>query len=231
MIDTLINWTNQNAGFLTLILFLTTLVLWWVSGIFRALTHKPMFKIGLLDGPTFFCTFPAGKEFNQSPTLRTAAAIYLKITNIGTAPAQIVSVRLGYHNYSFKHTFIWFWLYTTPAIGDFGHTIGENVRIFPFLFQKSVLLHQSISTYLKPGQDTKGVLYFEQPESWGSFKPRTKNESTKVKVLVKDSYGNTYSKRFKVPVVELEYAKKFNSKFGTTLSLIEENPMEEWNQS
>jgi hypothetical protein len=225
-----IDWTNQNSGFLTLILFVVTLVLGWISGIFRALIHKPKFKIGIIQGPTFLSSFSAGKKFNGSETHRTAAAIYLSVTNVGTAPAQIVSVRLGYHNYSFKYTFLWFWLNSTPAIGDFGHTIGENLRVFPFLFQKNYLAVPPVSTYLQSGQETIGVVYFEQPESWGSFKPRVKNGKAKIKILVKDSLGIRYAKTFTIDVVDLNYAKKFNSNFGNTLSLIEENPLEEWSQ-
>lgn len=225
-----IDWTNQNSGFLTLILFVITLVLGWISGIFRALIHKPKFKIGIIQGPTFLSSFSAGKEFNGSETHRTAAAIYLSVTNVGTAPAQIVSVRLGYHNYSFKYTFLWFWLNSIPAIGDFGHTIGENLRVFPFLFQKNYLAVPPVSTYLQSGQETTGVVYFEQPESWGSFKPRVKNGKAKIKILVKDSLGIRYAKTFTIDVVDLNYAKKFNSNFGNTLSLIEENPLEEWSQ-
>lgn len=226
----IIDWTNQNSGFLTLILFVSTLVLGWVSGIFRALMHKPKFQLEINEGPTFISIFPTEKEFNERKTHRTAAAIYLSVTNTGTAPAQIVSVRLGYHNYSFKYTFLWFWLNSTPAIGDFGHTIGENLRVFPFLFQKNHLAAYSDSTYLQSGQHTIGVVYFEQPKSWGGFKPRVKNGQTKIKILVKDSFGKRYAKTFAINVVKLEYARKFNSSFGNTLSLMEEHPLEEWSQ-
>lgn len=225
-----IDWTNQNSGFLTLILFIATLVLGWVSGIFRALRHKPNFQLRIIEGPTFISNFPTEKEFRGGHTHRTAAAIYLSVTNTGTAPAQIVSVRLGYHNYSFKYTFLWFWLNNTPAIGDFGHTIGEYLRVFPFLFQKNHLAAHPISIYLQSGQDAIGVVYFEQPESWGGYKPRVKNGRTKIKVLVKDSFGKRYAKTFAINVVELDYARKFNSKFGNTLSLMEKHPLEEWSQ-
>lgn len=225
-----IDWANQNSGFLTFILFIVTLVLGWTSGIFRALMHKPRFKIGINEGPSFICSFTTEKQLNGAETHRTAAVIYLSVTNTGTAPAQIVSVRLGYHNYSFKYTFLWFWLNSTPAIGDFGHTIGENLRVFPFLFQRNHLAAHPASTYLQSGQNTIGVVYFEQPESWGGFKPRVKNGKSKIKVLVKDSFGNRYAKTFTINVVELDYAKKFNSNFGNTFYLIEEHPLEEWNQ-
>lgn len=226
----IIDWTNQNSGFLTLILFVTTLMLGWVSGIFRALMHKPKFQIEINEGPTFISNFPTEREFKDKKTHRTAAAIYLSVTNKGTAPAQIKSVRLGYHNRSVKYTFLWYWLNSTPSIGDFGHTIGENLRVFPFLFQKNYLAAHPISTYLQSGQHTNGVVYFEQPESWGGFMPREKNGQTKIKLLVIDSFGNKYAKTFAISVVKLEYARKFNSNFGNTLTLMEEHPLEEWGQ-
>jgi hypothetical protein len=226
----LIDWTNHNAGFLALILFVFTLILGWFSGIFRTLRHKPKFKLNISEVPTFISTFETIKEFKGSKTHRTAAVVYLTVTNIGTAPAQIISVDLGYHNYSFKYTFLWDWIHGTPAIGDFGHTIGENLRIFPFLFQKNSHSLTHGVTYLQSGQDAKGIVYFEQPESWGGFKPRIKNNKTKIRILVKDSFGNKYTKNFHINVVDLEYAKKFNSNFGTTLSLMEENPIENWEQ-
>lgn len=228
--QTIIEWTNQNSGFLTFILFFATLALGWLSGIFRALKFKPQFKIGINEGPTFISSFTTEKEFNGFKTHRTAAVIYLSITNIGTAPAQIITVRLGYHNYSFKYTFLWLWLKNTPALGDFGHTIGENLRIFPFLFQKNHLSAHPVCTYLRSGQEAKGVVYFEQPESWGGYVPRVKNGKVKINVLVRDSLGNKYAKVFSINFVELEYAKKFNSNFGNTLTIMDEHPLEEWMQ-
>lgn len=225
-----IDWSNQNSGFLTVILFIISLLLGWISGIFRTLRHQPKFKVGIIQGPTFLSCFSTNKEFNGLEVHRTAAAIYLSVTNVGTAPAQIAYVRLGYHNYSLKYTFLWFWLKSTPAIGDFGHTIGENLRVYPFLLQQNYLTTHTVSTYLESGQQTTGVVYFEQPKSWGSFKPRVQNNKTKIKVLIKDSLGNRYIKKFTIDVVDLDYAKKFNNNFGNTLSLIEENPLEEWQQ-
>ena len=228
--QSIIDWTNLNSGFLTLVLFFATLILGWASGIFKALMHKPKFKIDLLPNPTFICTYPTTKNLDQKDTHRTAAVIYLKVTNIGAAPAQINSVQLGYHNYSLKYTFLWYWLNTTPSIGDFGHTIGDNLRIFPFLFQKSILLPQTIHTYLQSGQEAKGIVYFEQLESWGGFKPRIKNGKTKIKIRVIDSYQKVYSGVFQINIVDIEYAKKFNTNFGNTLALLDEHQIEEWNQ-
>jgi len=226
----IISWSNQNSGFLSLSIFLFTLFLGWVSGVFKKLRYKPQFIIDLMQGPTFCCTFDAGNKHKDFDSHRTAIVLYLSIKNIGTAPSEISRIEVGYHNSSFKYSFLWFWLKQTTSLGDFGHTIGENLRIYPFLFQQSSLLPQEIVTYLKSGQSTKGIVYFEQPESYGTFCPRNKNEKTKVKIKVYDVFNNSYSKTFWVPIVALGYAKKFNKKFGCTLSEMEDNPIEEWDQ-
>ncbi len=227
----IINWSNLNSGFLSLSIFIFTLFLGWVSGIFKKLMYKPEFIIDLMQGPTFCCTFETGKKFEDKDTHRTAIVLYLSIKNIGTAPSEISRIEVGYHNSSFKYSFLWFWLKQTTSLGDFGHTIGEKLRIYPFLFQQSSLLPQDIVTYLKSGQSTKGVVYFEQPESYGSFSPRIIKKKTKIKVKVYDVFNNSYSKVFLAPIVDIEYAKKFNKNFGCTLSEMENNPIEEWNQS
>lgn len=224
----IIKWTNENSGFLTLIIFLITLFLGWISGIFKKLRYRPDFIIDLIPVPTFCCTFNTDKKHDGIDTHRTALVIYLSIKNTGVAPSQIQSVEVGYHNHSFKYSFLWFWLTQTPSLGDFGHTIGENLRVFPFLFQKSTLLPQKIATYLNSGQSTKGIVYFEQAESYGSFFPRIKNGKVKIKIKMRDIFDQSYSKIFWVPMVELEYAKKFNKEFGQTLDKMENNEIEEW---
>jgi hypothetical protein len=223
-----IDWTNQNSGFVSLLLFIITIIFGWISGIFRFLIHKPNFKIKINGYPTFLSCFHSVNKSHESEAHRIAVVTYLSITNIGSAPAEIVSVSLGYHNYSFKYTYLWFWLNITPVVGDFGHNIGKNIRLFPFLFQRSSLTFHSAPTYLQPGQISTGIAYFEQPESWGNFKPRLKNGKVKIKILVIDTFGKRYTKKFNIDVVDLDYAKKFNSNFGNTLSLIQENPLEEW---
>ncbi len=64
----------------------------------------------------------------------------------------------------------------------------------------------------------------------GGLSPRVKNDKTKIKILVKDSLGNKYTKIFYINVVELSYAKRFSSNFGDTLALMEDNPLEIWEQ-
>jgi hypothetical protein len=49
----LINWTNINSGFLTLLIFVIILLFGWMSGIFNNLRHRPKFIIDIIPDPTF----------------------------------------------------------------------------------------------------------------------------------------------------------------------------------
>ena len=100
--------------------------------------------------------------------------------------------------------------------------------MFPFLFQKNALLPQEVKTYLQIGQCSRGIVYFEQTESYGGFNPRVKNGKTRIKIKVYDVFNRRYSKTFWVPIVDLDYAKKFNKEFGQTLDKMEKNEIEEW---
>lgn len=215
-----IQWTNENSGFLTLLIFLITLLLGWISGIFKQLRHRPNFVINLINGPTFCCTFKTGRKYEDFESTITAIVIYLEIKNIGSAPSEIQKVQVGYHNYTFKYTYLWFWLDSIISLKDFGQIIGDNLRVYPFLIQKSTLLPQENMTYLKDGQSAKGIVYFEQEESYGGFVPRIKDGKVKIKVKIYDIYNATYSKTFWIPMVDLDYAKKYNEEFGQTLEKI-----------
>jgi hypothetical protein len=88
----------------------------------------------MLPGPTFFCTVPTGREWNGHKTHLTSIALYLSVTNVGNSPTEIFDIHVGYHNYSFKYTFKWFWLtHQIVALRDFQVNIGEDVQVYPFL--------------------------------------------------------------------------------------------------
>ena len=212
IVDTLTliaDWSNNNSGFLTLIIFIITLILGWTSGIFRALLRKPNFIIEVLPGPTFCCTMPTGRKYNGHDTHLTAIALYLSITNTGSAPAEVSGVHIAYHNYSFRYSFLWFWLRDQiTALKDFQVAIGnDDIKVYPFLFQESFLLPTKRDTYLRQGQKTNGVVYFEQRESWGSFLPRARHGKIKIKICVLDSYRRKYKKLSDIPFVDIEEAK------------------------
>ena len=58
-------WFNDNQGVVSLSIFVATLVLGWVSGVFSALRRKLKFRLSLIAGPTFcYPSFVAGRQGN-----------------------------------------------------------------------------------------------------------------------------------------------------------------------
>lgn len=226
--NSLVGWTNENSGFLSLVIFILTMAFAWFSGIIKNLMKKPKFKIDIIDNASFCSTFPTEKK-EERQAHRTAIVLYLRIVNIGAAPAQIQKVEVGYHNFTVKYSFFWFWLGTTPALTDFAHTIGDNLRVFPFLFQKNIIGDMNQKTYLRIGEQTTGIVYFEQEESWGGYQPRVKNGLVKIKVRCIDSYDKSYTNVFWIPQKNLEDARKYSPQFGNTLSTHYARGLEEWN--
>ena len=222
----LADWLNSNQGVLTIVIFLATIFLGWFSGIFSALRKKPEFQVSLIDGPTFSCNYPVGKTKNEYEVHRTGIALYLSIANTGSSPSSIDYVSVAYHwdikPFSvlwFKYSLGWFWLHKqAAALEDFQSNIGESTKIYPFLFQSTTLGSYKTETYLNIGQSTNGVVYFEQPDSWGGCFPKAKKGNVKIKVMVLDAFGKKHINKFSIPSVSIEYARKYNPSFGKTLS-------------
>ncbi|EIA3093220.1 hypothetical protein NMR54_003499, partial [Vibrio cholerae] len=113
----------------------------------------------------------------------------------------------------------WYWLrYPTVALDDFQIKIGENIKFFPFLMQRSSISGAQSETFLPPGRSTNGIVYFEQGESYGGFMPSPNKGYVKVKVALEDVYGQKHVQNFKIPVVTMEEALRFNPSFGVTLT-------------
>lgn len=217
LIVTIKSWSNLNSGFLTLILFITTLFLGWISGLFKSLIKGAKFKIQILPGPSFVCTFPTNRDFDGHKTHQTAIALYLRVRNSGNSPASISEIHVGYHNFTLKNTIKWFWLTNqTVALTDFQITIGENIKFYPFLIQQSFLLPSNQYTYLRDGENINGVVYFEQQESWGGFLPRVKNERVRLKIKIVDSFGGYHTTVKYAPFISLAKARDFNPSIGLT---------------
>ena len=85
---------NENQGVLTLILFIFTIFLGWVSGLFRWLRSVPNLRIRTLEGPTFVCVFGTGRKEGNFNLHRTGIALYLNISNVSVVSTSITSVRL-----------------------------------------------------------------------------------------------------------------------------------------
>ncbi|RKG37469.1 hypothetical protein [Acinetobacter rongchengensis] len=223
---------NENQGVVSLAIFLVTLLFGWFSGIFGALRKRPKFKIDIIDGPSFCCTFNNGNEFNGHDTHITAFALYLNIANIGSAPSSIHRIYIGYHHDIdrigidwLKYKIFWFWLEKETVISeDFRVDIGNNnIKVFPFLTQKNNLSPVKIDKFLEVGKSTNGIVYFEQEESWGTYFPFLNHGKVEIKVKISDVFGNYHSRKFKIDLLTLDDAKKFNPAFGNTYTEISRN--------
>lgn len=217
-------WLNANQGLLTLLIFIATMALGWGSGIFSALRRRPRLKVRLIEGPTFSCTFLTGSKHGNFDVHRTGVALYLHISNPGNAPTSIDAIELGYHWHLepfsinwFKYKVGWFWIVNqSVALADFQIAIGEHTKVFPFLTQKNSLSSASPTTYLRVGESTNGVVYFEQEDSWGGCFPSARHGYTNIKLRLRDAHGRQYVSKHKIQAIELEEARKYNPKFGIT---------------
>jgi hypothetical protein len=105
----------------------------------------------------------------------------------------------------------------TVALNDFQVTIGDSIKFYPFLFQRSIFSGASQDTYLEIGNSVNGVVYFEQTESWGGCFPTPSRGRARIIVALTDAFRVTHKRRFWIPIVPLEEAKKYNPAFGDTL--------------
>lgn len=227
------DWINENQGLVGVGIFLLTLLLGWVSGIFSALRRKPKFNIKIKPGPSFVCTFSTGETFNEHEVHRVGIALYLSVANCGSAASSIDAVHVGYRwdlipfsKMWLKYTVLRHWLKErTAALSDFQVAIGKSIKVYPFLFQKNHLSPVHQDTYLRPGQSVVGVVYFEQADSWGGCKPLIWRGETRLAVRVIDVFGGRHTRTFRVPAVTLEEARKFNPSFGLTIAELHGKPL------
>lgn len=233
MYSSIAGWLNDNQGVVGLGIFIVTLIFGWLSGIFSALRRRPKFKIRLIEGPTFVCTVLLGKKHKDYDAHRTCVALYLHITNVGSAASSIDTISVAYHwkvkrftKAWFRYGVGWFWLHDqVAAINDFQVKIGENVKFYPFLTQTSTVFSTQTSTFLEPGKMENGVVYFEQPDSWGGCFPANGPKGVRIKVGLRDVFGAMHVARFNVEHVSLEYARKFNPSFGKTFAELRNEPL------
>lgn len=226
-------WSNENQGVVSVAIFLMTVAFGWASGIFSALRRKPKFKLSLIDGPTFCCTYPTGKKHGDFETHRTGIALYLMVANVGSAPSSVENISVGYHcnlrPFSIqwlKYSVGWFWLENQSAVlADFQAKIGENFKVYPFFTQNSSLSLVNPDTYLEVGRSTNGVVYFEQSDSWGGCFPTVRDGRVRIKVRIYDVFGNKYTAKSWVPSTTLKDARKYNPSFGKTMAELHGEPL------
>lgn len=228
-----IKWLNENQGVVSVGIFLLTLFLGWVSGIFSTLRSKPQFIFELIPGPTFVCIFSTGDELDGQKAHRIGFALYLSVANCGSAASSVHAVHIGYRwNLTpmtrswFHYTLLRHWLTErTASLTDFQVFIGNNVKVYPFMFQRNYLTATTQETYLQPGQSVVGVVYFEQPDSWGGAQPQVRNGRVRLSVRLLDVFGGRHTRSFWIPEVSLEEARKFNPSFGRTLAELHGKPL------
>jgi hypothetical protein len=156
-LSSITTWLNANQGLLALLLFVSTILGGWASGIFAALRRRPKFQIELIPGPTFVCTFGAPNTGDHEFVHRTGIALYLHVANIGSAPSSINGAKVGYRwsliplsKDWWRHTIGWFWLETqTVCLADFQADMGGPLKLYPFLTQTSFISGQSANSYLQ----------------------------------------------------------------------------------
>ncbi len=196
------------------------------------LRRKPKLRLELLPGPTLCTTFSSGDKHQGYDVHRTAISVYLRITNVGSAPTSVERVSLGYHwhlntlNLAWiRYSVFWFWLPDpVVTIEDFRVNIGDWIKIYPSLLQRTATSGEAAATYLEVGRATNGVVYFEQKESWGGCFPAPRGGRTRIRVAVTDTFGTKHRKSFWIPVVALEEAKKYNPSFGETFPTLRRHP-------
>ncbi len=217
----IIEWTNNNSGFLGLLIFISTLLIGWISGLFKSFIKRPKFKIGVIKEATFGSIIDLDREHQGFPVHKSAFAIYLEITNVGSAPSSIGEIKLGYLLSDFKPK--WrtsrVWISETFSKSDFRVEFknSEIVKAYPFLKQ-GTLYQPSLDTYLEVGKTANGIVYFEQLEAFGSWMPRLNKDeiTTDLKISIKDAFGKTHSMKFKIELKETDYTLKFSPYFAQT---------------
>lgn len=224
-IDILIDWTNKNSGFVSVLIFVLTLFIAWLSGVFNAIRKRPKFRIDFIESCTFGTIFDLNKKTKEGlPMHKTAIVIYFNITNIGSAPSSIGTIRVGYkslgHNFFSKRI----WLPEREIREDFQELLSDSShkKIYPFLKQKNYLIpNHNPEDFLEIGKSISGVSYFEQNESYGNFRPTINqdNDSINLKIEIKDAFENFHYTNIDVFLIDSIEALTYNSYFGQSEKL------------
>ena len=217
----IIDWTNKNSGFLGLLIFVLTLLISWISGLFKHIKKRPKFKIRIIENATFGCIIDLNKTHKDLPVNKTAFAIYIEVTNVGNAPSSIGKINLGYLLSDMKPKWRTSrnWIVETFSKSDFRVEFNdsEKARGFPFLKQANEF-QGKVDTYLEVGKSANGIVYFEQSEAFGSWMPRLNKDlkTTDLIIKIEDAFGKIHKKKFTIELVDPNYSLKFSPYFGQT---------------
>lgn len=229
-IDDFVKWSNENSGFLSVVLFIATICISWISGLFSLIRNKPQFKIDIINQCTFYSTLILEKTYKGYPVHKTAFVIYCRITNIGYSASDIGDIQLVYQK-SDRKRFLHKKQYVKETIcsSDFRYEFKESgsTKVFPFLKQINQLIpNHNCETYLPVGNSKNGIIYFEEDEAYGNLYPiKNKDKTTSPIILeVKDVYGRTYKKKVNIKYVEPEEAFLYNPNFAMAFKKYVINP-------
>lgn len=221
LLTDIIDWTNKNSGFLGLLLFVLTLIISWISGLFKFIKKRPKFKIRIIENATFGSIIDLNTTHHDLPVHKTAFAIYIEVTNVGNAPSSIGKINLGYLLSDMKSKWRTSrnWIVETISKSDFKVEFknSDKVRGFPFLKQANEI-QGKVDTYLQVGKSANGIVYFEQSESYGSWMPRLNKDlkTTDLEIKIEDAFGGIHKKKFTLELVDPNYILKFSPYFGQT---------------
>jgi hypothetical protein len=219
-LEYIISWSNENSGFLGLLIFLVTLILGWAAGLFTYFRKKPKFRLRIIENSSFGCVIDLNRKYQGYPVHKTAFAIYLEITNIGNAPSSVGRIELGYLLSDFRPK--WrtsrVWLKESNSKSDFRIEFNdsEHIKVLPYLKQQNEYFNNNMDTYLEIGKIINGMVYFEDFEAWGNRMPRHNKDlkSTELLIKVKDAVGGIHKKKFTIRLVEPDEALKFSPYFA-----------------
>ena len=221
-IDIIIEWLNNNAGFISVLIFIVLILIGWSTGFFKLLKNKPKLRIEIIEHSFFGSIIDLKWTYKNFPVNKTAFAIYLRVTNVGRAASSIGKIKLGYFKSDFSYRIFskrnWFKEIISKEDFKIEFENSDKIKVYPFLKQHNQYFQNNNDTFLPVGKSMNGMVYFEQDEAYGSWMPRLNNdkETTNLKIIIKDSFNKNHSKKFDLKLVEPNYAFKFNPLFGQT---------------
>ena len=227
IIQKIIEWTNNNSGFLSLILFLGTIIYGWVSGLFSSLIKKPKLKIRFIRKVSFYSQFNLDEKFeNDGDTYemhKTGFVVYMCISNVGNKDTAIDKIYLGYQKNKLrkfwnKKEFLW--LPQWHSLAPFQTKLkNDSILVFSSLRIRDNPLENS-NDFLRIGESITGTAYFEQVKAWGNYNPLpNEDKSTDIKIKIVDVYGKKYVFKYNLRNKPLRESREYNENFGDVESI------------
>lgn len=227
-LNKLIKWTNDNSGFLSIVLFFATLAYGWISGLFNSLIKRPKLRVRFIDKVSFYSFYLTGekyeiKEHNYVYDIhKTGFVVYMSIANVGNMPTSIDKIYLGY--YKNKRYRFWnekVWIAQWHALEPFKIEMQDGSTIVTStLRMRDNENDNSNKSLINVGDSLVGIAYFEQVKAWGNLNPiPNEDRSTNIKIKIRDIYGNNFYFKHKLRYLELTEAQNYNTNFGNIESI------------